>query len=160
MLPARGTRRTLPLRSSQLLSNGLDSIFVIFCLLEFCTAVAALAFGYNAVKQHNYTRMVRGAGVAPKIARASRFLSSGSLWWGGSLLTTPKAGFSSLFPLPGAVAGGQARSHRVTNHWTPQPRCRSPGKPPWGLTVELAAGVGLPAPALGLWPPIKASPLL
>ncbi|XP_075282853.1 membrane-spanning 4-domains subfamily A member 15-like isoform X1 [Opisthocomus hoazin] len=42
---------------NKLLSNGLDSIFVIFCLLEFCTAVAALAFGYNAVKQHNYTRM-------------------------------------------------------------------------------------------------------
>ncbi|KAK4822800.1 hypothetical protein QYF61_019991 [Mycteria americana] len=43
---------------SKMLSNGLDSMFVIFCLLEFCTAVAALAFGYYAVKQHNYTRMV------------------------------------------------------------------------------------------------------
>ncbi|NXX57810.1 M4A15 protein, partial [Scopus umbretta] len=49
---------------NKILSNGLDSIFVIFCLLEFCAAVAALAFGYNAVKQHNYTRMVRG-GPAP-----------------------------------------------------------------------------------------------
>ncbi|XP_009986679.1 PREDICTED: membrane-spanning 4-domains subfamily A member 15, partial [Tauraco erythrolophus] len=39
------------------LSDGLDSIFVIFCLLEFCVAVAALSFGYNAVKQHNYTPM-------------------------------------------------------------------------------------------------------
>ncbi|XP_028941307.1 membrane-spanning 4-domains subfamily A member 15, partial [Antrostomus carolinensis] len=42
---------------NKMLINGLDSIFVIFCLLEFCAAVAALAFGYNAVKQHNYTRM-------------------------------------------------------------------------------------------------------
>ncbi|NXE83753.1 M4A15 protein, partial [Cochlearius cochlearius] len=49
----------------KMLSNGLDSIFTIFCLLEFCTAVAALAFGYNAIQQHNYTRMVRGAGAAP-----------------------------------------------------------------------------------------------
>ncbi|KAK1206017.1 M4A15 protein, partial [Pygoscelis papua] len=43
---------------NKVLSNGLDSMFVIFCLLEFCAAVAALAFGYDAVKQHNYTRMV------------------------------------------------------------------------------------------------------
>ncbi|NXS39249.1 M4A15 protein, partial [Balaeniceps rex] len=49
--------------TNKTLSDGLDSIFVIFCLLEFCTAVAALAFGYNAIKQHNYTRMVRGAGA-------------------------------------------------------------------------------------------------
>ncbi|NXK14882.1 M4A15 protein, partial [Herpetotheres cachinnans] len=47
---------------NKMLSNGLDSIFVIFSLLEFCTAVAALAFGYDAIKQHNYTRMVRGHG--------------------------------------------------------------------------------------------------
>ncbi|NXH69370.1 M4A15 protein, partial [Hydrobates tethys] len=47
---------------NKILNNALDSMFVIFCLLEFCVAVAALAFGYNAVKQHNYTRMVRGAG--------------------------------------------------------------------------------------------------
>ncbi|KAF1481717.1 hypothetical protein FQV18_0015979, partial [Eudyptula minor novaehollandiae] len=45
---------------NKVLSNGLDFMFVIFCLLEFCAAVAALAFGYDAVKQHNYTRMVRG----------------------------------------------------------------------------------------------------
>ncbi|KAF1403330.1 Membrane-spanning 4-domains subfamily A member 15, partial [Spheniscus magellanicus] len=44
---------------NKVLSNGLDFMFVIFCLLEFCAAVAALAFGYDAVKQHNYTRMVR-----------------------------------------------------------------------------------------------------
>ncbi|NXL12001.1 M4A15 protein, partial [Mesembrinibis cayennensis] len=44
---------------NKMLSNGLDSILVIFCLLEFCVAVVALAFGYNAIKQHNYTPMVR-----------------------------------------------------------------------------------------------------
>ncbi|KAM6204627.1 membrane-spanning 4-domains subfamily A member 15 isoform 3-T3 [Sarcoramphus papa] len=42
---------------NKILSNGLDSMFVIFSLLEFCVAVAALAFGYAAIKQHNYTRM-------------------------------------------------------------------------------------------------------
>ncbi|NXL37314.1 M4A15 protein, partial [Glaucidium brasilianum] len=47
---------------TKMLSNGLDSIFVIFSLLEFCTAVAVLAFGYDAIKQHKYTNMVRGAG--------------------------------------------------------------------------------------------------
>ncbi|KAM6321736.1 membrane-spanning 4-domains subfamily A member 15-like [Podargus strigoides] len=44
--------------ADKILSNGLDSMFVIFCLLEFCVAVVALAFGYDAIKQHNYTRMV------------------------------------------------------------------------------------------------------
>ncbi|XP_069713406.1 membrane-spanning 4-domains subfamily A member 15-like isoform X1 [Phaenicophaeus curvirostris] len=43
---------------NKMLSNGLDSILVIFSFLEFCVAVVALAFGYNAIKQHNYTRMV------------------------------------------------------------------------------------------------------
>ncbi|NXC21288.1 M4A15 protein, partial [Corythaeola cristata] len=47
---------------NKILSDGLDSMFVIFCLLEFCVAVAALAFGYHAVKQHNYAPMVRAAG--------------------------------------------------------------------------------------------------
>ncbi|NWX53184.1 M4A15 protein, partial [Steatornis caripensis] len=47
---------------NKVLSNGLDSIFVIFCLLEFCAAVAVLAFGYDAIRQHSYTRMVRAAG--------------------------------------------------------------------------------------------------
>ncbi|NWU73368.1 M4A15 protein, partial [Pterocles burchelli] len=41
---------------NKMLSNGLDSVLVIFCLLEFCVAVAALAFGHDAIKQHNYTR--------------------------------------------------------------------------------------------------------
>ncbi|NXG37819.1 M4A15 protein, partial [Dromaius novaehollandiae] len=41
------------------LSDSLNLIFIIFCLLEFCTAVAALTFGYDAIKQHNYKRMVR-----------------------------------------------------------------------------------------------------
>ncbi|NWX13748.1 M4A15 protein, partial [Aegotheles bennettii] len=58
-------------KSLKSMSNGLDSIFVISCLLEFCTAVAALAFGYHAVKQHDYTRMVRGAGT-PKPLGALR----------------------------------------------------------------------------------------
>ncbi|XP_054027860.1 membrane-spanning 4-domains subfamily A member 15-like [Dryobates pubescens] len=39
------------------LSHGLDSILVIFNLLEFCVAVAAVAFGYHALKQQNYSRM-------------------------------------------------------------------------------------------------------
>ncbi|NXS54981.1 M4A15 protein, partial [Brachypteracias leptosomus] len=47
----------------KMLSNGVDSILVIFSLLEFCVAVAAVAFGYHAIKQHQYTRMVRGEGV-------------------------------------------------------------------------------------------------
>ncbi|NWY56516.1 M4A15 protein, partial [Chionis minor] len=47
---------------NKMLSNGLDSIFVIFCLLEFCVAVAAVAFGYDAIKQHNYACMVRETG--------------------------------------------------------------------------------------------------
>ncbi|XP_027659983.1 membrane-spanning 4-domains subfamily A member 15-like [Falco biarmicus] len=42
---------------NKMVSNGLDSIFIIFSLLEFCAAVAALAFGYDAIKQHDYTRM-------------------------------------------------------------------------------------------------------
>ncbi|NXI44905.1 M4A15 protein, partial [Galbula dea] len=50
----------------KILSNGLDSTLVIFCLLEFCTAVAAVAFGYDAIKQHNYTRMVRVARAVGK----------------------------------------------------------------------------------------------
>ncbi|NXJ12418.1 M4A15 protein, partial [Odontophorus gujanensis] len=44
---------------SKALSNGFDSILILFGLLEFCTAVAALAFGCTAIKQHSYTRMVR-----------------------------------------------------------------------------------------------------
>ncbi|XP_030339570.1 membrane-spanning 4-domains subfamily A member 15-like [Strigops habroptila] len=42
----------------KLLSNGLDTLLVGFILLEFCVAVAVLAFGYHAIKQHSYTRMV------------------------------------------------------------------------------------------------------
>ncbi|NXK49417.1 M4A15 protein, partial [Chauna torquata] len=49
---------------AKILSNGLDSMFFLFCLLEFCTAVAALAFGHAAVRQHNYTRMVSSAPTA------------------------------------------------------------------------------------------------
>ncbi|KAM9223559.1 membrane-spanning 4-domains subfamily A member 15-like [Leptosomus discolor] len=48
---------------NKILSDGLDSIFVLFNLLAFCAAVAALAFGYHAIKQHNYTPMVRPGGA-------------------------------------------------------------------------------------------------
>ncbi|NXY00462.1 M4A15 protein, partial [Centropus bengalensis] len=52
---------------TKMLSNGMDSIFVVFSFLEFCVAVVALAFGYNAIiKQHNYTRMVRGEAGHPE----------------------------------------------------------------------------------------------
>ncbi|XP_019326365.1 PREDICTED: uncharacterized protein LOC103895438, partial [Aptenodytes forsteri] len=58
---------------NKVLSNGLDSMFVIFCLLEFCAAVAALAFGYDAVKQHNYTRMLCLLRLLTRPARRLRF---------------------------------------------------------------------------------------
>ncbi|XP_040415320.1 membrane-spanning 4-domains subfamily A member 15-like isoform X2 [Cygnus olor] len=43
--------------NTKVLSNGLDAVAVLFCLLEFCAAVAALAFGCSAVRRHSYTRM-------------------------------------------------------------------------------------------------------
>ncbi|NXQ13837.1 M4A4A protein, partial [Peucedramus taeniatus] len=48
---------------SKLLSNGLDSTLVLLGLLEFCVAVAVLAFGHDTVRQHSYTRLVREAGI-------------------------------------------------------------------------------------------------
>ncbi|NWU86463.1 M4A15 protein, partial [Onychorhynchus coronatus] len=72
--PPPGCERRLPLlvppewclnSKSKILSNGLDSTFVLLSLLEFCVAVAALAFGYEAIRQHSYTHMVRGDGDAP-----------------------------------------------------------------------------------------------
>lgn len=49
--------------SLQMLSNMLDSTLVILGLLEFCVAVAVLAFGYDTVRQHTYTQLVREAGI-------------------------------------------------------------------------------------------------
>uniref|UniRef100_A0A803VIY3 Coiled-coil domain-containing protein 86 n=2 Tax=Ficedula albicollis TaxID=59894 RepID=A0A803VIY3_FICAL len=46
-----------------MLSNVLDSTLVILGLLEFCAAVAVLAFGYDTVRQHTYTQLVREAGI-------------------------------------------------------------------------------------------------
>ncbi|NXC09740.1 M4A15 protein, partial [Orthonyx spaldingii] len=47
----------------KILSNGLDSTFVVLGLLQFCVAVAVLAFGYETVQQHRYTQLVRQAGI-------------------------------------------------------------------------------------------------
>ncbi|XP_041326382.1 membrane-spanning 4-domains subfamily A member 15-like [Pyrgilauda ruficollis] len=44
-------------RESKMLSNSLDSILVILGLLEFCVAVAVLAFGYDTVRQHTYSQL-------------------------------------------------------------------------------------------------------
>ncbi|XP_057233297.1 membrane-spanning 4-domains subfamily A member 15-like isoform X1 [Malurus melanocephalus] len=43
----------------KILSNGLDSTLVLLSLLGFCVAVAVLAFGYDIVRQHRYTQLVR-----------------------------------------------------------------------------------------------------
>ncbi|NXT05263.1 M4A4D protein, partial [Prunella fulvescens] len=48
---------------SKMLLNGLDSTLVLLGLLEFCVAVAVLAFGYDTVRQHTYTQLVREAGI-------------------------------------------------------------------------------------------------
>ncbi|XP_064570021.1 membrane-spanning 4-domains subfamily A member 4D-like isoform X1 [Zonotrichia leucophrys gambelii] len=48
---------------SKKLSNGLDSILALLGLLEFCVAVAVLAFGYDTVRQHTYTQLVREAAI-------------------------------------------------------------------------------------------------
>ncbi|NXH41830.1 M4A4A protein, partial [Dicaeum eximium] len=48
---------------SKILSNGVDSTLVLLGLLEFCVAVAVLAFGYDTVRQHTYTQLVREARV-------------------------------------------------------------------------------------------------
>ncbi|CAM5149312.1 unnamed protein product [Natator depressus] len=55
-----GSKMTL-LNCSQsvyILSHGINSVFILLCLLELCTAIAALVFGHKAMKQQDYTRMV------------------------------------------------------------------------------------------------------
>ncbi|NXD16637.1 M4A4D protein, partial [Nothocercus nigrocapillus] len=43
------------------LSDSLNLAFIVFSLLEFCTAVSALTFGCGAFKQRGYGRLVRTA---------------------------------------------------------------------------------------------------
>ncbi|XP_049676214.1 membrane-spanning 4-domains subfamily A member 15-like [Accipiter gentilis] len=76
---------------NKILTNGLDSMFVIFSFLEFCVAVAALAFGYNAIRQHNYMPMVRG-GRGPVTAQSPGVLAP-AFRRSGTALPTP------FFPL-------------------------------------------------------------
>ncbi|CAM4565406.1 unnamed protein product [Lepidochelys olivacea] len=45
-------------QSVYILSHGINSVFILLCLLELCTAIAALVFGHKAMKQQHYTRMV------------------------------------------------------------------------------------------------------
>ncbi|XP_074921108.1 uncharacterized protein LOC116825948 isoform X2 [Chelonoidis abingdonii] len=50
-----------PLDCSQnvyILSHGINSIFILLCFLELCTAIAALVYGHKALKQQDYTQMV------------------------------------------------------------------------------------------------------
>ncbi|NXR70021.1 M4A15 protein, partial [Rhadina sibilatrix] len=47
----------------KILSNALDSTLLFLGLLEFCVAVAVLAFGYDTARQHTYTQLVRQAGI-------------------------------------------------------------------------------------------------
>lgn len=64
--------------SLQILSNGLDSTLALLGLLEFCVAVAVLAFGYDTFRQHTYTQLVREAGIlgSPRNAHPHPFLPS------------------------------------------------------------------------------------
>ncbi|NXF25972.1 M4A4A protein, partial [Rhodinocichla rosea] len=48
---------------SKMLSNALDSILVLLGLLEFCVAVAVLAFGYDTLRQRSYTQLVRDSAI-------------------------------------------------------------------------------------------------
>ncbi|KAG6923805.1 hypothetical protein G0U57_019232 [Chelydra serpentina] len=44
--------------SVYILNHGLNSMFILLCLLELCTAIAALVYGHKAMKQRDYTQMV------------------------------------------------------------------------------------------------------
>ncbi|NXR83229.1 M4A4A protein, partial [Pycnonotus jocosus] len=48
---------------SKMLHNGLDSILALLGLLEFCVAVAVLAFGYDTFRQQTYTQLLGEAGT-------------------------------------------------------------------------------------------------
>ncbi|XP_058690990.1 uncharacterized protein LOC131577294 isoform X3 [Poecile atricapillus] len=43
--------------NGKILSNGLDCTMVLLGLLEFCVAVAVLAFGYDTVRQNTYSQL-------------------------------------------------------------------------------------------------------
>ncbi|NWR50817.1 M4A15 protein, partial [Regulus satrapa] len=49
--------------SNKVLSNALDTTMVLLGLLEFCVAVAVLAFGHDTVRQHTYSQLVREPGI-------------------------------------------------------------------------------------------------
>ncbi|KAM9148184.1 uncharacterized protein ACDP82_005643 isoform 2-T4 [Pangshura tecta] len=52
--------KMIPLNCSQnvyILNHGINSIFILLCLLELCTAITALVSGHKALKQQDYTQM-------------------------------------------------------------------------------------------------------
>ncbi|XP_067397641.1 membrane-spanning 4-domains subfamily A member 15-like [Emydura macquarii macquarii] len=45
-------------KSSTILSQGINSVSILLCLLELCTAIAALVYSHKALKQQDYRQMV------------------------------------------------------------------------------------------------------